>query len=29
MLEQISNIGYGNEHRPIVVNNKHKLEEKY
>ena len=26
---QVSNVGYGNEHRPIVVNDRHKLEEKY
>ena len=25
----VSDIGYGNRQRPIVVNNKHKLEEKY
>ena len=26
---QISNIGCGNGQRPIVANNRHKLEEKY
>ena len=26
---QISNVGYGSEHRPMVANNRHKLEEKY
>ena len=26
---QVSNIHYGSEHRPMVVNNRHKLEEKY
>ena len=26
---QISNVGYGNEHRPMVANDRHKLEEKY
>jgi len=26
---QVSNIHYGSEHRPMVVNNRHKLEGKY
>ena len=26
---QVSNVGCGNEHRPMVANDKHKLEEKY
>ena len=26
---QVSNIHYGSEHRPMVVSNRHKLEEKY
>ena len=27
-VDQIGNISSGSEHRPIVVNNRHKLEEK-
>ena len=26
---QVSNVGSGSEHRPMVANNRHKLEEKY
>ena len=26
---QVSNIGHKNEHRPMVANDRHKLEEKY
>jgi len=26
---QVSNVDCGNEHRPMVANDKHKLEEKY
>ena len=28
-MGQVSNVGCGSEHRPMVANNKHKLEEKY
>jgi len=26
---QVSNVGYGNEHGPMVANDRHKLEEEY
>ena len=26
---QVSNVGCESDHRPVVVNNRHKLEEKY
>ena len=26
---QVSNVGHESEHRPMVANNRHKLEEKY
>ena len=26
---QVSNVGSGSEHRPMMANNRHKLEEKY
>jgi len=28
-VDQINNIGCGNEQRPMVANNRHKLEERY
>ncbi len=28
-VSQIGNVGSGSEHRPIVANNRHKLEKKY